>query len=145
MEFFELGKQCHICKVKDFLPFNCEFCKDNFCINHQNTEDHNCLKYKELSNEENNKKMNVKVQKLSSCSLKECNEASLVVCKKCDKKFCLDHRSLVDHSCVKATKKTINEILEENRVRKELEKKKKRRIGNKKSFKRIWRREGRNY
>jgi len=42
MEFLALGKHCHICSQKDFLPFHCERCEGTFCLKHRSCNAHKC-------------------------------------------------------------------------------------------------------
>jgi len=46
MEFSNLGKHCSepTCRQKDFLPFNCKFCLNMFCLDHRETKEHKCPK-----------------------------------------------------------------------------------------------------
>ncbi|CRG93285.1 AN1-like zinc finger, putative [Plasmodium gallinaceum] len=73
----EIDKQCSYdyCKINDFLPFLCRYCKKFFCINHQNAEDHECIDYLEIKN------------KIRICDDKKIaikNDKDLyVVCEKC--------------------------------------------------------------
>jgi predicted nucleic acid binding AN1-type Zn finger protein len=43
-EFYNIGKHCDhpTCHQKDFLPFECELCKHNYCLDHRDLADHNC-------------------------------------------------------------------------------------------------------
>jgi AN1-type zinc finger protein 1 len=116
MEFFTLGKHCTICKVIDYLPFTCEHCQETYCVDHRTVKDHECKKYVEVKKE--SKQI---VEKLHSCKIKNCEEASLSNCKKCKNRYCLDHLKEKDHKCLNT--KTIKEIFEENRIKRELEKK----------------------
>eukprot|EP01100_Stratorugosa_tubuloviscum_P013586 TRINITY_DN689_c1_g1_i1.p1 TRINITY_DN689_c1_g1~~TRINITY_DN689_c1_g1_i1.p1 ORF type:complete len:183 (-),score=67.87 TRINITY_DN689_c1_g1_i1:146-694(-) len=49
MEFPNLGKHCEFeeCQQLDFLPFKCNCCKKNFCLEHRTFESHNCKIWKE--------------------------------------------------------------------------------------------------
>jgi len=44
MEFENLGGKCQLsyCKLKDFLPFECDKCKKTFCLEHKEYEKHDC-------------------------------------------------------------------------------------------------------
>ncbi|KAF9349505.1 hypothetical protein BGX26_012201 [Mortierella sp. AD094] len=44
MEFPSIGKHCSdsTCSQLDFLPFNCQYCKQTFCQDHWRLENHNC-------------------------------------------------------------------------------------------------------
>ena len=46
MDFQNLGKHCFesTCRQKDFLPFECKFCKKDFCLDHRETSAHACPK-----------------------------------------------------------------------------------------------------
>eukprot|EP01132_Coremiostelium_polycephalum_P002703 gene2703-3354_t len=49
MEFPNLGKHCSSvdCNALDFLPFECEYCKKQYCFEHKSYESHSCPKYKD--------------------------------------------------------------------------------------------------
>lgn len=42
--FSDLGSHCSFkeCKQRDFLPFKCEMCKRDFCLEHRTYESHFC-------------------------------------------------------------------------------------------------------
>ncbi|KAF9174353.1 hypothetical protein BGX21_004694 [Mortierella sp. AD011] len=44
MEFPSIGKHCSdsTCSQLDFLPFNCQYCKQTFCQDHWRLENHTC-------------------------------------------------------------------------------------------------------
>ncbi|RGB36107.1 hypothetical protein C1646_758490 [Rhizophagus diaphanus] len=44
MELPDLGRHCAnpACKQLDYLPFKCQYCKQEYCDEHSNTKDHNC-------------------------------------------------------------------------------------------------------
>jgi hypothetical protein len=45
MEFAHVGAHCYFagCNQQDFLPFQCEFCKDIHCLKHRRPDDHKCV------------------------------------------------------------------------------------------------------
>ncbi|RIA84208.1 hypothetical protein C1645_728411 [Glomus cerebriforme] len=45
MELPDLGRHCAnpTCKQLDYLPFKCQYCKQEYCSEHNNPKDHNCL------------------------------------------------------------------------------------------------------
>lgn len=45
MEFCDLGKHCKLCFRQDYLPFQCKFCREFYCLEHRMIGDHNCPKY----------------------------------------------------------------------------------------------------
>ena len=44
MELPDLGRHCAnpVCKQLDYLPFKCQYCKQEYCDEHSNPKDHNC-------------------------------------------------------------------------------------------------------
>lgn len=44
MDFASLGAHCSLdsCRQKDFLPFDCSNCRNQFCLDHRNPVDHGC-------------------------------------------------------------------------------------------------------
>jgi len=108
MEFPDLGQQCarKHCAQLDFLPLECAHCHLVFCKEHHPPSDHECPAIKDnvLTQEE--------VERLGEdhwqhqCSFPECKVKELVpiLCLKCQKHFCLNHRHSDQHSCIPDTK-----------------------------------------
>ena len=46
MNFPGLETQCFYCRQLDFLPFNCKYCNEEFCLNHRTVESHDCEAFK---------------------------------------------------------------------------------------------------
>lgn len=44
MEFEDLGKHCAYCQQKDILPFQCNCCKEYYCLEHIRRDAHKCPK-----------------------------------------------------------------------------------------------------
>jgi len=44
VDFLSIGKHCkeESCKQLDFLPFKCEHCREQFCVDHYESSKHNC-------------------------------------------------------------------------------------------------------
>lgn len=92
----EIGKLCQYtpCGVKDFLPFQCNLCKKNFCLEH--FKNHEC----QIKNETKNIKKKTKINKYRCC-VKNCREKSFTMlkCFECGKHYCLKHRYPDLHQC----------------------------------------------
>jgi len=48
MEFCDVGKHCKLCFRQDYLPFQCKYCREFYCLEHRMIRDHHCLQYKSL-------------------------------------------------------------------------------------------------
>lgn len=46
MEFCDLGKHCKFCFRQDYLPFQCKYCREFYCLEHRMMDDHQCIKKK---------------------------------------------------------------------------------------------------
>lgn len=44
------------CKKKELIPFNCSQCKQNYCLRHRHSADHNCKGSKAIINNEQEQK-----------------------------------------------------------------------------------------
>ncbi|XP_076352999.1 AN1-type zinc finger protein 1-like isoform X3 [Tachypleus tridentatus] len=101
-EFPDLGKHCHIssCNKLDFLPFCCDYCHRDFCLEHHSPVIHHC---DALQNKPAGKKTSTTESLKQKCCVKTCNQKELisVTCNFCGEIVCLHHRHQVDHSCVK--------------------------------------------
>lgn len=44
MDFVNLGSHCSVqtCKQQDYLPFECEQCRNKYCKKHRTQREHNC-------------------------------------------------------------------------------------------------------
>ncbi|XP_015439387.1 PREDICTED: AN1-type zinc finger protein 1-like isoform X2 [Dufourea novaeangliae] len=95
MEFPDLGERCSIqdCKQLNFLPFVCNHCHNIFCKEHFHIATHKCTGIQD--NVASTK------PKISSyvCFDESCKETSPIemLCVKCQKHFCLQHRY---HGCL---------------------------------------------
>mmetsp|Transcript_7845 Transcript_7845/g.14233 ORF Transcript_7845/g.14233 Transcript_7845/m.14233 type:complete len:306 (-) Transcript_7845:1962-2879(-) len=103
MEFDDVGARCarNSCGRLDFLPFQCDLCKLQFCQDHRLPTDHPC-------SSENVNRNKVKVKQSVShvpvyqiCQDASCKrrEAVTVECAACKRKFCMAHRNQLDHKC----------------------------------------------
>ncbi|XP_030750691.1 AN1-type zinc finger protein 1-like [Sitophilus oryzae] len=94
MELPDVGQQCSYenCKQLDFLPLRCQ-CNNVFCPKHLNIHIQTCVASKSLSEDQLKKIENVLV-----CSKEDCKERSVIplICKKCKKHFCIQHRHLTE-------------------------------------------------
>uniref|UniRef100_A0A7E4V3D4 AN1-type zinc finger protein 2B n=1 Tax=Panagrellus redivivus TaxID=6233 RepID=A0A7E4V3D4_PANRE len=127
-EFPDFGKHCanKECKTLDFLPFNCDACKQSFCVHHYRYLNHNCPNASSKDRQvpvcpvcskpvpiaagstpdqvmsahlDNNCATKKKTSFL--CGLKSCKNREFVevLCSNCKHNFCLKHRFTNDHSC----------------------------------------------
>ncbi|XP_042869526.1 AN1-type zinc finger protein 2A-like [Penaeus japonicus] len=130
MELPHLGTNCAepTCRQLDFLPFTCNMCKKEFCVDHHKYEDHSCPEsYKvdvripicPLCNQpvpskrgeapdlavndhmENNCKNKNKKIYTNKCSANGCKTKEMipVSCNACGLNYCLRHRHTTDHDC----------------------------------------------
>lgn len=152
MEFPEIGKYCNFvsCKQLDFLPFKCDGCGGTFCLEHRVYNNHNCPANHEKVVPEcplchqilpigNGDNINLKVDQhitagcpkienknsiRHKCLKKGCygDELFPVICKLCNKNFCLKHRFPDDHQCERmSSPSTSTRILIPNLAKKEKE------------------------
>lgn len=103
----KVGKKCTFdtCGLIDMLPFNCKYCKMDFCLDHRTPTLHKCDKYVDLNWKpvETNQKLEPKYIRcqISNCThlienkiiclmLAKCNKCNTVRCSTCrtDKKCC---------------------------------------------------------
>jgi AN1-type zinc finger protein 1 len=117
-ELESIGAHCAFCRQKDFLPFRCESCKEQYCLEHRTEDAHWCKKkgaflraraeriQKEnglAKGEVDNKKAVYK--KAASCAEPNCNEKIDVLgkmgvpCDDCQRKYCWKHRFPEEHDC----------------------------------------------
>jgi hypothetical protein len=102
MEFNDLGKHCSYCLQKDFLPVQCNYCKDYFCKIHYNYCEHEC-ESKNLQDLLVGVEVKAKeVKKRSRCSKckRKFTSSNILVCGKCNQKVCYEHHLTFDHSCI---------------------------------------------
>jgi len=118
MEFSELGKLCAECGVLDYCPFLCNKCTKTFCIKHYNYANHacvstgsdklfiNCPKCKKTlslkrCDAETALKVHsdecIKLHPEKYCAKKNCKHRHLIICRVCNKKYCVAHR--INHKC----------------------------------------------
>jgi predicted nucleic acid binding AN1-type Zn finger protein len=147
MELPHLGTKCDRidCIVKnDYLPFQCIFCQQKFCEQHQRAIEivgnggHLCPKYpkdkraivcplceqivsippskdpNDIVNEHISKgcpKTQEQIYK-NQCSFSGCGKRELIpiLCKQCEKSFCIKHRLEQDHKCVPVTKSLLSSV-----------------------------------
>lgn len=130
MELPHMGTNCaeSNCRQLDFLPFTCDLCKKEFCVDHHVYDKHNCSEsYRRdvqvpicpLCDQpvpskrdqppdlavndhlENNCKSKNKKIYTNRCSFGGCKTKEMipVCCDSCTQNFCLRHRHTVDHEC----------------------------------------------
>ncbi|KNE57504.1 hypothetical protein AMAG_18059 [Allomyces macrogynus ATCC 38327] len=101
MELPTLGKQCSRadCAQLDFLPIQCTHCRQPFCKDHVQPDDHACdaLPAPAIAS---GHAPTAKVQ----CGVATCTTADfqmVVPCAQCQGQFCLAHRHADQHACVR--------------------------------------------
>lgn len=130
MELPHLGTHCAevTCNKLDFLPFTCNLCKKEFCVDHHKYTAHNCTESYRADaqvpicplcdqpvpskrgeapdlavNEhmENNCKNKKKKIYTNKCSAEGCKTKEMipVLCDSCRLNYCLRHRHPTDHEC----------------------------------------------
>ncbi|XP_031440141.1 AN1-type zinc finger protein 1 [Clupea harengus] len=122
MAELDIGKHCKIkdCNRQDFLPFTCDACSGVFCLEHRSRESHSCPQEQEQVQRE---PIVSGVCTSHPCTFQECKGKELlpVICRCCEKHFCLAHRHPDDHKCEKletpkprmaATKELVQKIVE---------------------------------
>lgn len=121
-ELLNVGQHCGFlgCNQLDFLPVKCNHCKNVFCKEHFSYLDHECDKWKSIS--DNNPSHVSNLQKFY-CKFADCNkcEETPIVCPKCDQNYCMLHRLEKDHECgykkpehMPKTAELVNQIVERN-------------------------------
>lgn len=131
MELPHIGKHCSLksCSKLDFLPFECDACKQIFCDEHYIYKEHNCAQSYTKNvlvpqcplcdcpipvkrGEDPNIKVNEHISKECEipkkkkmydkrCSFAGCKKKELVpmTCNRCRLNFCIQHRLEMDHKC----------------------------------------------
>merc|ERR1711988_250407 len=108
-EMDDIGAICFECKRQDFLPFQCKFCKQQFCINHRYTNQHACCYELNQCTKIPYRKQTKKKSEEERHKCFQCNQYTLlqIRCPLCENNFCLKHRNSLDHVC-KKNKNKIN-------------------------------------
>jgi len=125
-----MGTHCTeaYCRKLDFLPFSCDQCKKDFCVDHHKYEHHNCKESYRRDVQipicpkceqpvpskrdqppdlavndhlENNCKSKKKKIYTNRCSYGVCKTKEMVPvsCDSCKQNFCFRHRHTIDHEC----------------------------------------------
>lgn len=126
--FSDVGTNCTYerCKERDFLPFQCEFCRSSYCLSHRTPDSHECTAWKEKATTticpNCMKVLRIPDRSTSDSILashlrRECgkeesatrcpnlgcrkkvHETNSVVCQKCHQRVCLSHRYEDMHPC----------------------------------------------
>jgi len=116
MEFHNLGSHCSnpSCKQLDFLPFKCDACGLQFCLEHRTYENHHCAVFQDhnitdicseckLELDPNQEHIcKGKKKRSNKCQKPKCKKIELIpiFCAQCNKQFCIQHRLEVDHDCI---------------------------------------------
>jgi predicted nucleic acid binding AN1-type Zn finger protein len=120
-----IGAHCQMpfCHQLDFLPFRCESCRGNFCLDHRSETAHSCAQAGAWARQRREReeaarggssgvrtpvapKPNI-LHHESQCAQPSCKtliHTSLVTgvhCDKCKRDYCLKHRFGQDHDCAK--------------------------------------------
>jgi AN1-type zinc finger protein 1 len=113
-----IGTQCQMeyCRQLDFLPFRCESCRGQFCLDHRTERAHKCSKegawararaaQNRISGPQTTttSKPNILTHE-QQCSHPQCKtlvDTPLtpgVHCQTCNRRYCLKHRMKEDHAC----------------------------------------------
>ncbi|KAL1303908.1 hypothetical protein AAFC00_000362 [Neodothiora populina] len=115
-----IGSHCQMafCRQLDFLPFKCESCKGQFCLDHRSETAHSCSNAGAWARARAEKarapsgsstpssKPNVLTheQQCSDPACKTLINTPLVIgihCQQCNRSYCLKHRLREDHACDK--------------------------------------------
>ena len=112
MEFSNLGKHCSCedCYLQDFLPFKCNLCQKDFCLEHRTYESHKCKNFKStiLTEEEKIKAEKERKKRIKShpkCIKCKLRSGTNFKCKTCGKFTCISHRMAQSHNCSKHLEK----------------------------------------
>lgn len=98
----DIGKHCFLkeCNQEDFLPFQCKFCKEYFCLEHRQPDNHFC------QHETQNTRAKEKIQiPKFPCIVCKKNTNTKTPCNICNKNVCLTHRFSDTHPCKTIPKK----------------------------------------
>lgn len=107
---FTFGTHCALqsCHQLDYLPFKCDRCNLQHCLNHRQPADHQCTS---LHQDKDLHSVNATISAMSiapksnfqhfRCSHESCKKRELTSneCKNCTLNFCLSHRFPHQHSC----------------------------------------------
>ncbi|CAD8176515.1 unnamed protein product [Paramecium octaurelia] len=124
---YNIGKRCKysICRQKDFLPYGCSLCSDEFCQDHRTPETHECPKlsikksvilcpickkglvYTSDQNEnmiweehfQKDCTQQPKEKKVCPICKDKITDLTCIKCKDCGMEVCLKHRYREDHKC----------------------------------------------
>ncbi|CAD8166877.1 unnamed protein product [Paramecium pentaurelia] len=124
---YNIGKRCQysICRQKDFLPYSCSLCNNEFCKEHRTPEAHECTKlsikkqvlkcpicekgisYTSDQNEnmiweehfQKDCPQQPKEKKFCPICKNKLTDLNRVQCKDCGMEICLKHRQREDHRC----------------------------------------------
>ncbi|KAF2725992.1 hypothetical protein K431DRAFT_280714 [Polychaeton citri CBS 116435] len=115
-----IGARCQMpfCRQLDFLPFKCESCKGQFCLDHRTESAHTCsqagawarrrAEANGASPSRSSPKPSILTheQQCASSSCKTLIHTALVTgvhCDRCRREYCLKHRFQQDHDCSNLT------------------------------------------
>lgn len=96
----DIGKICQYssCRIRDFLPIQCDKCKKYYCVEHQKCIHHECP----LNHNHNiiNNKLSSKIKKYK-CRYPNCKKHNKVKisCLHCKLNFCPTHIAYDIHKC----------------------------------------------
>ena len=112
-----LGAHCQFpyCHQLDFLPFQCDSCKQTFCLDHRSETSHKCPKAGEWAKKRRQNSVGAGNRSSSGPTLSgltptECfaSNCKTVIhtlqhtgsrCDRCNRQYCLKHRLQEDHDC----------------------------------------------
>ncbi|XP_066921080.1 AN1-type zinc finger protein 2A-like [Clytia hemisphaerica] len=132
-DLMAIGRHCGVdsCRVLDYLPFKCDFCKNEFCLSHKDTHSCSekidkdstipvcplCQQYitKGINGADDNTQVERHIQsgckdnvfkkrKKNKCSSPNCRQINLIPfnCERCYQSVCVRHRHPGDHQCLHA-------------------------------------------
>ena len=136
-DFMAVGQHCSesTCRRLDFLPFTCEHCKKDFCLEHRVPKQHNCgdvidkdnrlpqcplcMKFIEKGDDDNTqverhirsgcKDLVMTKRTKHKCAITGCKQKNLIPfqCDNCLGSFCVRHRHPADHKCHRETRRVL--------------------------------------
>ncbi|KZM20789.1 uncharacterized protein EKO05_0010864 [Ascochyta rabiei] len=102
----DIGKHCQMeyCGRLDFLPFPCQWCNKDFCVDHKSIEAHKCPDVKSVENGTSTTYAHESGRE-RPCSKPSCKNVidtpliGGVDCPRCNRRYCMTHRHEEQHDC----------------------------------------------
>jgi len=137
IDYMSIGHHCaeKSCRQLDFLPFKCDHCKQDFCLQHRVPSQHSCGEVVDkdsrlpqcplcqkyiVKGEDDNTQVEQHIRSgckdlvftkrtKNKCSVNGCKHKNLIPlhCDDCLSSFCVRHRHPGDHQCLKENRRVL--------------------------------------